>query len=309
MLGQTPMTISKSDLGGKEKTKIFVTKFGYDDQLVPISTENKSYHVDLEYSPYSINSKDSDSALFDKSCLTKTGFVLNKLILSPGKTSPFLLSQHIRIYSNNDDIKLLMIGRLIDAKAIKDVKREFRNHKKSIEARLHQYFDPDLEEYIQAFKGTGCFKSIDVILDYKSKGIVQKFVPTEVYWSYYDKYNDWSGKDNLCKGSAGMEKFHRGVTDELKDKLNDLQFYVNPNLEFRWEKEFYLIRIVGAKCVLVELHFGEFLIQKLQQKKVFTLNDFPGNDKEELGLFLIYDIVRTENSDAQFKSLIEQYKV
>jgi hypothetical protein len=40
----------------------------------------------------------------------------------------------------------------------------------------------------------------------------------------------------------------------------------------------------------------------------FTLAEFPNQDDNELGLFLIYDILRSQNGEENFAVLLEQYK-
>jgi radical SAM protein with 4Fe4S-binding SPASM domain len=121
-------------------------------------------------------------------------------------------------------------------------------------------------------------------------------------------HSDWSGKDNLCQGPDGLKEFHRGVSSELLRKIKDMSFSVNPDLEFRNEDGFYLVRIFGAKCVLVEKQYGDFLSTYKAVPGPFTIDDFPDQDAEELGLYLIYDIVRPQDEKEDFARLLEQYK-
>lgn len=121
-------------------------------------------------------------------------------------------------------------------------------------------------------------------------------------------YSDWSEADNLCKGHDGLKKYHRGVTDDLVSFIKKEKFNINPEIEFRKEDDFYLVRILGAKCVLIETHYAKFLIHCQKNLQVFSLNDFPDNNTEELGLYLVYDMVRSKNYNDKFNSLIEPYR-
>ncbi len=121
-------------------------------------------------------------------------------------------------------------------------------------------------------------------------------------------HGNWSAKDNLCQGPEGLKEFNRGVTTKLLEKVRSGNFLVNPDIEFRREEGFYLVRIFGAKCVLIEDHFGDFLMAAKEKNVSFTLAEFPNQDANELGLFLIYDILRSQNGEENFAVLLEQYK-
>ena len=120
--------------------------------------------------------------------------------------------------------------------------------------------------------------------------------------------SDWSGVDNLDKGPDGLRKYHRGVTNELVNFIKKEKFFVNPEIEFRKEDGCYLIRILGAKCVLIENHFADFLIKNQETQQTFALDDFPERNAEELGLYLVYDMVHSEQHTNIANSLIEQYR-
>jgi radical SAM protein with 4Fe4S-binding SPASM domain len=120
--------------------------------------------------------------------------------------------------------------------------------------------------------------------------------------------SDWSEVDNLDKGPEGLKKYHRGVTSELLGFIKKGKFKINPEIEFRKEDGFYLVRIIGAKCVLIENHYATFLIENQKNRQTFSLDDFPEENAEELGLYLVYDIVRSEHGINSVNSLIEQYR-
>ena len=121
-------------------------------------------------------------------------------------------------------------------------------------------------------------------------------------------HGDWSAKDNLCQGPPEDKTFTMGSDPALLKKIKDMSFNVNPDIELREENGFYLVRIFGAKCVLIEKEFGDFLIAKKKSSSTFTIADFPGQDAGEAGLYLMYDILRPENMEENFSVLLEQYK-
>lgn len=121
-------------------------------------------------------------------------------------------------------------------------------------------------------------------------------------------YGDWSEKDNLCRGPEGLKEHNRGVTPKLLKGIKDYRYHVNPDIEFRKEEGFYLVRIFGAKCVLVEERYGDFLLSARNDKAQFSLSDFPGQDADEMGLYLVYDVVRPQEGVEEFATLLDQYR-
>lgn len=120
---------------------------------------------------------------------------------------------------------------------------------------------------------------------------------------------NWSEKDNLCKGKVNTsQNFNLSVNSEVLNKVKNERFIVNSDLDFRKEEDFYLVRIFGAKCVLIEVKFGDFLISVQNSGVSFTMDEFPEKNIKELGLYLRYDMVKLLNGKEDFTSLLEQYK-
>lgn len=121
-------------------------------------------------------------------------------------------------------------------------------------------------------------------------------------------HGDWSGKDNLCKGPEAIRPYYGGGMPDLVDRVRRVKLFVNPKLEFRKENDFYLVRIFGGKCVLIENKFAEFLIAKQKKKALIKMKEFPDQNHDEFELYLLYDMIRPKNFEPSFAGLMEQYK-
>lgn len=121
-------------------------------------------------------------------------------------------------------------------------------------------------------------------------------------------YGDWSEKDNLCREGDGDKTFHRGVTGDLLDEVKNGSYVINPDIDLRREDGCYLVRIFGAKCVLIEDRFGDFLDARKNNNVPFTLSEFPEKDAGELGLYLVNDMLRSNKSAKKFATIMEHYK-
>ena len=121
-------------------------------------------------------------------------------------------------------------------------------------------------------------------------------------------HGDWSGKDNLCRGAQKDSDFSSCTMPQLNGELAEMRFVVNPDIEVRTDNGFCVVRVFGAKCLLLETNIAEFLIKARDEVSEFTLKDFPGQDEMEASYCLVYDVIRNVTSDVDDASLLKQYK-
>lgn len=100
-----------------------------------------------------------------------------------------------------------------------------------------------------------------------------------------------SGCDNLRRGAEHLPNYNGGITKEHIRLAKNGVFKVHPDFSFRKEKDFYIVRILGARVDFIDTKECNELIRYHKKFQSFTFDDTRNLTIEKLAYYIKRNLV------------------
>lgn len=208
-LGITPFKVSKTDLAGKDSTRLLLNKFGFKQELFDIDVDGKKKTYTLKRQPPPYLQHESNSKLTHDACKARVANKIEKLIkISPRGMAGVQLP--IRWVEQGNNTKIVVLAEVLNHTDVRKIKRMTRRDKDKAVELVEKLLSSTSKILLEQFKQQKCLNTVLLVGTYQDKGLTMDLTPYREHWT---------GKTEYTIGTTKYTRYAFGATVELQKDM------------------------------------------------------------------------------------------